>query len=107
MHNEICNCLVNLKINHKIGNSNYCISNDELVTMCRDCGKLFYLFYNVFAIINKMRHSRRRHYQNLFGSLAVSSQKMETDEFDYHTQIASHTCAHNATNKALQRRVTH
>ena len=53
MHNDICNYLVNLNNNYKVGNSNDHVYNDELVTTCRDNGNLFCLFDNVFAIINK------------------------------------------------------
>ena len=44
MCNDICNYLVNLDNNHKICNSNDCVSNDELVTTCRDHGNLLCLF---------------------------------------------------------------
>ena len=56
--NGICNYLVNLINNHKIGNSNDHASNDELVTTCRDYGNLLCLFDNVLLLSIKERHSR-------------------------------------------------
>ena len=52
-HNDICNYLVNLNNNHKIGNSNNYVSNDELVTTCRYHGNLFYLFDSFFLLLIK------------------------------------------------------
>ena len=56
-HESISNFLVSLNNNNKIGNSNDDVPSDEVVTVCKDCGNLFFLFDNVIAILNKKRGS--------------------------------------------------
>ena len=50
MYNEVCNYLVNLKNYQKIGNSNDYVSNEELVTTCKDYGNLYCVFDNIFLL---------------------------------------------------------
>ena len=54
-HDSMNNYLVSINNNNKIVNFNDDVFKNEVVTVCKDYGNLFFLFDNVFDIVNKKR----------------------------------------------------